>query len=205
MDREQRRFVTGGSASSAKTSGVRGTRGNARVTFELQPSARRRGLGGAAQQRAKVRLDNETHVHPRTPSVKSSVGRAQQTRASAASECSPAGAERTMKSAGPAFGGWNVSYAGRRSTDGHVCYGPAPVGPAGGFGLNRIGTTATRHPRSGGVENGRKKICRAQSRTESVRRSSSGNSTAATEPSSVTRTLTTRRPARAGLSRSARS
>jgi len=47
------------------------------------------------------RLNNETHVHPRTPSVKSSVGKARQTRASAASECSPAEAERTVKLAIP--------------------------------------------------------------------------------------------------------
>ena len=56
-----------------------------------------------------ARYRNETNVQPRTPSVKSSVGKAQQTRASAASECSPAEAERTVKSAGPAFGGCNVS------------------------------------------------------------------------------------------------
>jgi hypothetical protein len=57
-----------------------------------------------------ARYRNETHVHPRTPSVKSSVGKAQQTRASAASEWSPAEAERTVKSARPAFGGCNASY-----------------------------------------------------------------------------------------------
>jgi len=50
------------------------------------------GAVGPGRQR-----NNETHVHPRTPSVKSSVGKAQQTRASAASVWSPAGAERTVK------------------------------------------------------------------------------------------------------------
>lgn len=58
MGREQRRFATGGSASSAKSVGWIETRGNARVAFELHPSARRCGLGGAAQQCAKVRLYN---------------------------------------------------------------------------------------------------------------------------------------------------
>ena len=57
------------------------------------------------------RLNNETHVHPRTPSVKSSVGKALQTRASAASVWSPAEAERTVRSERLAFGGCNVSYA----------------------------------------------------------------------------------------------
>ncbi len=42
-------------------------------------------------------MNNETHVHPRTPSVKSSVSKARQTRASAASVWSPAEAERTLK------------------------------------------------------------------------------------------------------------
>ena len=72
-----------------------------------------------------LRLDNETHVHPRTPSVKSSVGKARQTRASAASVWSPAEAERTVKSARPAFGGCNVSYAapvGRRPLRALDCY-----------------------------------------------------------------------------------
>ena len=57
-----------------------------------------------------ARYRNETHVHPRTPSVKSSVGEALQTRASTASVWSPAEAGRTVKSARPAFGGCNVSY-----------------------------------------------------------------------------------------------
>ena len=43
MDREQRRFATGGTVSSGTSSGVRETRGNARVTFEVQPRPRRRG------------------------------------------------------------------------------------------------------------------------------------------------------------------
>ena len=43
-----------------------------------------------------ARYRNETHVHPRTPSVKSSAGKALLTRASAASVCSPAVAERTV-------------------------------------------------------------------------------------------------------------
>ena len=47
--------------------------------------------------RWSLRLHNETHVHPRTPSVKSTVGKALHTRASAASEWSPAEAERTVK------------------------------------------------------------------------------------------------------------
>jgi hypothetical protein len=61
-------------------------------------------------QLEKPVLDNETHVHPRTPSVKSSIGKARHTRASAASECSPADAGRTVKSERLAFGGCNVSY-----------------------------------------------------------------------------------------------
>ena len=56
-----------------------------------------------------ARYRNETHVHPRTPSVKSSVGRAQQTRASAVSEWSPADAGRAVKSERLAFVGCNVS------------------------------------------------------------------------------------------------
>ncbi len=59
MGREQRRYATGGTVSSGTSSGVRETRGNTRVTFELRPSARHRDLDGAALQRAKVRLYNE--------------------------------------------------------------------------------------------------------------------------------------------------
>ena len=64
-----------------------------------------------------ARYRNETHVHLRTPSVKSTVGKALHTRASAASEWSPAEAERTVKSARPAVGGCNVSYAARGPMD----------------------------------------------------------------------------------------
>jgi hypothetical protein len=62
-------------------------------------------------QLEKPVLDNETHVHPRTPSVKSSVGEALQSGRSAADRESARDAERTVKSARPAFGGCNVSYA----------------------------------------------------------------------------------------------
>jgi len=41
---------------------------------------------------------NETHVHPRTPSVKSSVGKAPQSGRSAADRESARDAERTVKS-----------------------------------------------------------------------------------------------------------
>lgn len=53
MDREQRRNATGDSASSGTSSGVRGTRGSARVTFELQPRARRRGSPALHNSAAK--------------------------------------------------------------------------------------------------------------------------------------------------------
>ena len=56
------------------------------------------------------------HAHPRAPSVKSSVGKALLTRASAAAEWSPAEAERTVKSAGLAFGGCNVSWTAAETT-----------------------------------------------------------------------------------------
>jgi len=80
------------------------------VTFALQPSARRRGLGGAAQQRGEVRLYNETRVHPRTREIIVTDGRAFSRPARAVENWAPAAAGRTVKSAGRAFGGWNVSY-----------------------------------------------------------------------------------------------
>ena len=97
-------------------SGLVETRGNARETSSF--NSRRCAVVLEALPRGAVRrLNNETHVHPRTPSVKSSVGEALQTRASAASVWSPAEAERTVKSARPAFGGCNVSYAELATAD----------------------------------------------------------------------------------------
>jgi hypothetical protein len=101
-----------GTGSSATTVGAwQGATGGASDMLRHRLSQRFRFAALPCSSR-KPDLNNETHVHPRTPSVKSSVGEAQQTRASAASVWSPAEAERTVKSGRAAFGGCNVSYTG---------------------------------------------------------------------------------------------
>lgn len=58
---------------------------------------------------SEVRPANGTRIHPRAPETNISDGEALLTRASAAELWSPAGAERTVKWARPALGGWNAS------------------------------------------------------------------------------------------------
>ena len=57
-----------------------------------------------------ARHRNETRVPPRTPDNIVTEREALLTRARAAAQWAPAGAERTVMTAGPAFGGWNGSY-----------------------------------------------------------------------------------------------
>ena len=79
---------------------------------DLQTSAVGKALlfTGAAQQRAKVWLGNETRVHPRTREIIVTERGAFSRPARAVENWAPAAAGRTVKSARRAFGGWNASY-----------------------------------------------------------------------------------------------
>ena len=82
MDREQRRFVTGGTATSGMSSGLIETRGNAWATFNFN-----RGQGAVGSAALHISAQKcgciTIGVHPRTPEMILAEREALQRRASA--------------------------------------------------------------------------------------------------------------------------